>query len=67
MGQPSRVWGWYNDQQRKHRTETPNQNIDGNTPKPQRGIYTSDKDRTNNGRGGNNQKNLQKIKRSLEQ
>ena len=53
------------DKQRKHRTKTFDKNIDGNTPQPKGGIYSSNKDRTNNGSGGNNQTNLQNNNKSL--
>ena len=46
------------DKQRQHRTEAPNPNIDGNTPRAQKGICSSNKDRTNNGSGGNYKTNL---------
>ena len=46
------------DKQRQHGTKASNQNTNRNTPKPKSGIYSRNKDRTNNGRGGNYQKNL---------
>ena len=54
------------DKQRKHGTETPNQNINRNTPQPKRGIQASNKDRTNNRNGGNNKENLQQITKQIE-
>ena len=50
--------GLKNDKQRKHGTKAPHKNIDGNAPRAKNGIYSSNKDRANNGSGGDNQSNL---------
>ena len=57
------------DKQRQHRTKAFDKNIDGNTPELKDRIHSSNKDRTNNGSGGNNQTNLSSNykKRDLKQ
>ena len=46
------------DEQRKHRAKAFNLYTDTHTPQPQNRIHSSNKDRTNNGSGGNYQANL---------